>query len=465
MGYTWGNFPCERKARSTPPLAPFDVAHGRPKLSVKEKFVKVSVKNVSGCTREIHVEIPTETVQSKVDDIYNRVSREAKLPGFRKGKASMDVIKKQYKSAVREEIVHHELPEFFRTILIEQKIDPVGQPRISDLQFEEGAPLKFTATVEIKPEFQLKDYKGLKIKKENTSVKEEEVDRALEALREQMAQFIPVEDRAVKADDLVVIDFDGKIGEVPFEGGKATRYPVLLGAQNLLKDFEANLIGMKKNETKTFKITFPKEYGKKEVAGKEAEFTLTLHEIKEKKLPMVDNEFAKEVGKCETIKELREKLEGQIKANKEVEQRSRMSELIGEKLITVHSFDVPVSLINMEHQRLVQQGVERLKNQGIDLNKFSDDQKKDFVEKTRPVAKKNVQMALIVEKISNAENIRCEEKDIEAYHQKVAKSANQPLDVVKRYLAQQGNGESIKEWIRYEKTIDFLIAEAKIESA
>lgn len=427
--------------------------------------MKVSVNNVSGCAKEVHVEVPVETVQDKVDGIYSQISREAKLPGFRKGKAPLDVIKKQYKSAVREQIIQHELPEFFRTALIDQKIDPVAQPQISHLQFEEGAPLKFVATVEIKPDFQLKDYKGLKVKKEKTSVGEEEVDKALENLREQMAQFIPVEDRPAKGDDLVVIDFDGKIGGKTFEGGKASRFPVLLGSGGLLKDFEENLTGVKKGESKTFKITFPQDYGKKEVAGQEAEFTVTVHEIKEKKLPMVDNDFAKDVGKCETVKELREKLETQIKAGKEVEQRSKMIEQIGEKLLALHPFDVPVSLVNIEQQRLVQQGVDRLKRQGIDANKLSDEQKKEFVEKLRPVAQKNVQMALIVEKIAEAEKIQCEEKDLEAYYAKIAQSSNQPLDVVKRYLKQQDNTESIKEWIQYEKALDYLIAQAKIEAA
>jgi trigger factor len=427
--------------------------------------VKVSVKDVSGCTKEVQIEVPADDVQTKVDGIYSRISREAKLAGFRKGKAPLDVIKKQYKSAVREEVVHHELPEFFRTALIDQKIDPVAQPQITHLQFEEGSPLKVIATVEIKPEFKLKDYKGLKIKKEKTSVDEEEVDKALENLREQMAQFVPVEDRPAKQDDLVVIDFEGKIGGKAFDGGKASRYPVLLGTNNLLKDFEANLIGIAKGGTKTFKMTFPQDYGKKEVAGQEAEFTVTLYEIKEKKLPMVDNEFAKDVGKSETVKELREKLESQIKTGKENEQRSKMIEQIGEKLIASHPFDVPVSLVNMEQQRLVKQGVERLKNQGIDANKLSQDQQKEFVEKLRPVAQKNVQMALIVEKISAAENIQCEEKDMEAYYDKVSKNVNQPADMVKRYLQQQGNTESVKEWIQYEKALDYLIAQAKIEAA
>jgi trigger factor len=427
--------------------------------------VKVNVTNVSGCSREVQVEVPAEIVQNKVDDIYDRILKEAKIPGFRKGKAPMDVIKKQYKSNVRDEMVHHQLPEFFREALMEVKIDPVAQPQITHLQFEEGSPLKFVAVVEIKPEFELKTYKGLKIKKENTTVKEEDVDKALEGLRDQMAQFSLVEDRAAKVDDLVAIDFEGKIDGKVFDGGKANRYPVLLGSQSLLKDFESNLIGLKKDESKTFKLVFPKDYPKKEVAEKEAEFTVKLHEIKEKVLPVVDNDFAKKIAKCETVKELREKIEAQIKSQKELEQRSKMIEQIGEKLIGDHAFDVPPSLINLEQQRLVQQGVERLKNQGVDVNKLTEEQKKQFVESLRPISQKNVQMALIVEKISTAEGIRCEEKDFEAYLQKVSQSSNQPVDAVKRYIQQQGNVDSIKEWIQYEKSLDFLIAAAKLEAA
>ena len=427
--------------------------------------MKVSINDVSGCAKEVHVEVPAEAVQNKVDDIYGRISREAKLPGFRKGKVPLDMIKKQYKSAVRDEIVHHELPEFFREALVGHKIDPVAQPQITKLEFEEGEPLKFIARVEIKPGFQLKDYKGLKVKKEETAVEESEVDKALENLREQLAQFIPVEDRTAKEGDLVVIDFEGKIDGKPFEGGKASRHPVVLGAQNLLKDFESNLMGMGKNETKTFKVTFPPDYAGKDIAGKEGEFTVTLHEMKEKKLPMVDNDFAKDVGKCETVKELREKLEQQIKSGKEVDQRGKMVEQIGVKLVADHPFEVPASLVNLEFQRLAQQWLERLGSQGIDTAKLTDDQKKEFTEKIKPVAERNVRMALIVEKIAQAENIHSDEKDLEAYYQKVAQSARQPVDVVKRYLLQKGNVESIKEWIEYEKTLDFLIAQAKVEAA
>jgi len=425
--------------------------------------VKVSVNDVTGCTKEITVEVPKETVQSKLDSIYERISHEAKIPGFRKGKVPLNVIKKQYKSAAREEMVQHQLPEFFRTVLIEQKIDPVAQPQITHLQFDEGTPLKFVATVEIKPVFDLKKYKGLTVKKAKTEVTEQDVDKALEQLRNQLAQLVPVGDRAAQGDDWVLIDFEGKIDGQVFDGGKASRYPVLLGSQSLLKDFEENLIGLKTGDSKTFKITFPADYGKKEISGKEAEFTVKLHEIKAKQLPALDDEFAKDAGKAESLKALREKTESQVKHAKETEQRSKMIEQIGEKLIADHKFDVPASLVQLEQQRLVQQGVERLRGQGIDVNQLPDEQKKRFVEGLKPVAEKNVHLALIIEKISAAEKVKTEEADMDAYIQKVSGNVNQPVDVVRRYLRQQGNVDSIKDWIQYEKTLDFLISQSKIE--
>jgi trigger factor len=239
---------------------------------------------------------------------------------------------------------------------------------------------------------------------------------------------------------------------------------VLLGSQSLLKDFETNLVGLKKDESKTFKIVFPADYGKKELADKEAEFTVKLHEIKAKKLPVVDNDFAKDAGKAESVKELREKLEAQIKANKELEQRSKMIEQIGEKLISSHGFDIPVSLINQEQQRLVRQAVQNMRGQGMEPNQLPEEQRKKLFDDLRPIAQKNVHMALIVEKITVGEGIKAIDKDVDAYIEKTAGNINQPPDVLRRYLLQQGNLDGIKDWIQYEKTLDFLIAEAKIES-
>lgn len=428
--------------------------------------MKVSVNTVTGCTKEVLVEVPADKVQTKVDEIYRRISQDAKLPGFRKGKAPLEAIRKEYKSNVREQILQYELPEFFREAVKTEKVDPIAQPRITELNFEEGSPLKFTARVEVKPEFDLKNYKNIKVKKDEAAVSEADVDKTLEGLRDQMAQIIPVEEtRLAKTGDILVIDFDGQLEGKPFEGGKATRYSVVLGGGNMLKDFEDALIGMKKDETKTFKLKFPDDYFGKQVAGKEVDFTVVVHELKEKKLPMVDNEFAKDVGKCETVAELRQKIEEDIKARRAAEQRAKLTEQIGDQLIKDHAFDVPESLVDAEQKRLIQQGVERMRHQGVDANKLNEEQKKDFVEKMRPIALRNVHIALIVEKISDKENIQCEPKDFEDYIVKMAKNVNQPPDVIKRYIQQQGNQESIQDWIRYEKTLDFLIAEAKTEAA
>jgi len=425
--------------------------------------VKITVSAVSGCAKDVQVEVPADRVQTRVDDIYRRISQEAKLPGFRKGKVPMDVIKKEYKANVREQVLQYELPEFFREAIRDQKISPVAQPRITELNFEEGAPLKFNARVEVKPQFEIKNYKGLKIDKADQPVTAAEVDKTLEDLRERGAQFVPPADeaRAAQKSDLVVLDFDGQIDGKPFPGGKASRYSVVLGSGNMLKDFEDALMGVKKGDTKTFPVKFPDDYFGKDVAGKTADFTVTIHEVKEKKLPAMDDEFAREVSGLATVAELRAKIEEDLKAHRGAEQRAKRAEQIGEKLIADHPFDVPQSLVDQEHQRLVQQGAERMQRQGLDVNKLPEGQQKEFVEKLRPVAERNVRMALIVEKISEKENIQSDAKDFDAYVEKVAKSVHQAPDVVRRYIQQQDSQESIQDFIRYEKTMDFLIAQAK----
>lgn len=426
--------------------------------------MKITVNAVSGCAKDVQVEVPADQVQVRVDDIYRRISQEAKLPGFRKGKVPMEVIKKEYKSNVREQVLQYELPEFFREAIKDQKISPVAQPRITELKFEEGAPLTFIARVEVKPQFELKNYKGLPIKKETQPVTEADVDKTLEDLRDRGAQFVPSDEkRGAQKGDLVIIDFDGRIDGQPFKGGKASRYSVVLGSGNMMKEFEDALFGMKKGESKTFPVKFPDDYFGKEVAGKQSEFTVLAHEVKEKKLPVVDNDFVKEISGLETVAELRSKIEEDIKAHRGADQRAKSAEQIAEQLIKLHPFDVPSSLVEMELQRLVQQGAERMKQQGIDVNKLGEEQQKEFVEKLKPVSERNVHMALIVEKISEKENIHCEPKDFDAYVEKVAKNVGQSPDTVRRYIQQQGNQESIQDWIGYEKALDFLIAEAKAD--
>ncbi len=427
--------------------------------------MKVSVKEVSGCAREIEVEIPAEKVQERVDKLYEQISEGAKLPGFRKGKVPLTVIKKEYKSNVRDEMVKHQLPDFLRLALVEEKIDPVAEPRITHYMFEEGSPMKFMATVEVKPTFELKEYKSLKVKKEKTGVEPEEVDKTIETIRQQQADFIPVEGRAAKTDDLVIIDFEGQIDGQTFEGGKANRYPVLLGSESLLKDFEANLIGLKAGETKRFKIMFPPGYGNEKIQNKEAEFTVTLRELKEKKLMDLDDAFAMKIGKFQSLQEMKERVAADLKSHKEVEQRGKLVEQIAEKLITDHPLELPMSLVIMEQQRLIQQGVERLKNQHVDAGKWTEAQKKEFVESLRPIAQKNVHMALLVEKISEKEKIQCEPKDFDAYLVRIAQNSQQTPEAVKKYLAEQNRVESVKEWIQYEKTLDFLIASSQIDAA
>lgn len=427
--------------------------------------MKVKVYPTNGCTRELRVEVETETVQAEVERLYTEISKEARLPGFRKGKAPLNVVKSKYKATVKEEILREVLPKYFREAVQEEKIEPIAQPRITEYAFEEGAPMRFVAVVEVKPEIALKDYKGLKLKKSSTDVKDADVEKALDDLREHAASFAPVEDRPVAEQDMVLIDFEGKVDGKPFEGGKANRYPVVVGQGGLLKDFEDALVGMALGQTKEFPVAFPADYPQKTLAGKTAMFTATVKEIKKKVLPALDDAFAKDAFQVETAAELKTKVKEDLQARREAESRHQVIDQLAEQLIQLHPFDVPASLVEMEHQRLSRQAVERLRAQGVDPARWGEDRQKDFVAQFLKPAERNVRMSMIVEKIGEAEGIRCEAADFDKQLEKLAKSLNQPVENLKKYIEQRNQRADIEDQVAYEKTLEFLIAKAAVEAA
>ena len=427
--------------------------------------MKVKVYPTSGCTRELRVEVEAETVAAEVDGLYHKISHEASLPGFRKGKAPLEIVRRKYKDTVREEILRDALPRFFREAVQSEKIAPIAQPRVTEFTFEEGAPMRFVAVVEVRPEFELKDYKGLKLTGPKTEVTEADVDQALLEIREQSASFVPMEGRPVKMDDMVLVDFEGRVDGTPFEGGKATRYPIAVGKGNVLKDFEDALVGMNVGEKKTFPVKFPADYPQEKMAGKGAEFTVHLHEIKERILPNLDDQLAKDVFKCESVADLRVKMAEDLKARRENDRRGRLTDQLAEQLIGAHSFDAPPSLIEMELQRLVKQAADRFQQQGVDLNKWPEDRQKDFIEQFRKPAEKNVRMSMIVDRIGEAEKIACTDEDFDQHLDRLSKALQQPKDAVRRFLDQRDQKHEIEDRIQYEKTLDFILGQSKIETA
>lgn len=427
--------------------------------------MKVKVYPTNGCTREIRVEVEAETIQSVVENRYGEIAREAVLPGFRKGKAPLDIVRRKFKANIKDYILQETLPKYFREAVNEEKIAPIAQPRITEYSFEEGAPLRFAAVVEIKPEFQLSTYQGLKLKKARTDVNEADVDKAVEDLREHSATFLPMTERPVRKGDLVLTDFEGRVDGKPFDGGKANRYPIDVGRGSVLKDFEDALVGMALGETKEFPVAFPEDYPKEDLAGKTAQFTATVREIKEKVLPTMDDALAKDAFKCENVVELRSKIAEDLKARREAEQRGRLVDQLAESLIQAHPFDIPPSLVDLEHQRLARQAVDRLKSQGTQVDTWGEKRQNEFVGQFRTPAERNVRMSILVDRIAEAENVRCEEADYDKHLERLAQAMGQTPEAVKRYVEQRNQREDIEDRVRYEKTLDLLLEKANIEEA
>jgi trigger factor len=427
--------------------------------------VKVKVYPTNGCTRELRVEVEAETVQAEVDRLYASIAKEAVLPGFRKGKAPLSIVKGKYKAHVKEEMLRESLPRFFREAVQQEKIDPIAQPRITEYTFEEGSPMRFVAIVEIKPEIVLQDYKGLKIQKPKTEVADADVDKAIEDLRDHAASFAPVEDRPVANEDMVLIDFEGKVDGKLFDGGKANRYPVVVGHGAVLKDFEDALVGMAKDQTKEFPVAFPADYPQPLLAGKTAQFTATVREIKKKVLPTLDDAFVKDAFHCETVAELRAKIKEDLQSRREAESRNKVVDQLAEQLIEAHKFDAPQALIQMEHQRLTRQALDRLRQQGADPAHWPEDRQKDFMAQFLKPAERNVRMSMIIESIAEKEGIHCEKADYDRHIEKLSKALNQPTDVVKKYVEQRHQHVELEDQVAYEKTLEFLIASAKVEAA
>lgn len=425
--------------------------------------MKVKIHHKSGCEKELKVEVPAEALGERVEEAYRRLVREVKLPGFRKGKVPLEMVKRKYRSQVRQEILEEVLPHFTREALEAEHLAPVSQPRIVDFQFDEGSPLKFVARVEIKPEFKLKKYKGFKLKRESVEVSEEDVEKALQDLRERLSRYEPpVEDREAREGDLVLVDFEGKVDGKPFPGNKAERYPVVIGEGGVLKGFEDALRGMRRGETKEFPVEFPADYPSEALAGKTARFVAVVRELKEKRVPEVDDAFARDAAGCATVAELREKVRGEVlRVGEERARESLLEQLVGE-LLEEHQFDVPASLVEAEHRRLVRQAVQRLRATGVEPNRFPEEKRREISDGLRAPAERNVRVALLVERIAREEGITCTEEDLERRLEEISRRTGEPLESLRKAARDPETREDLEEEVRYRKTLDFLLAQSKI---
>jgi trigger factor len=426
--------------------------------------MSVKWEKLEGNEGVLTVEVDAEKVNEGLDAAFKKVVKNIAIPGFRKGKVPRVIFEKRFGvEALYQDALDILLPEAYAKAVEEAGIEPVDVPKIDIEQMEKGKSLIFTAKVTVKPEVKLGQYKGLEVEKMDATVTDEDVENELKRLQENYAELVVKEDGKVENGDTAVIDFEGFVDGEPFEGGKAENYSLEIGSGTFIPGFEDQLIGMQAGEEKEIEVTFPEEYHAKELAGKPATFKVKVHEIKEKRLPALDDEFAKDVDdEVETLEQLKDKIRKRLEEMKKNEAEAALRDAVVEKAAENAEIDIPEVMVKNETDRMLREFDQRLQMQGLNLElyyQFSGQDEAALREQMKEDAEKRVRVALTLEAIAKAENIQVTEEEINEELEKMAKAYNLEVEKLKELL---GNLDGVKEDLKWRKTIDFLVENSKV---
>ena len=411
------------------------------------------------------IEVSAEEVNKALDKAFKKIVVKINEPGFRKGKMPRPLFEKKYGvEALYQDALEIIIPDAYSNAIDEAGIEPVDYPEIAGTEtFEKGKDFTFTATVTVKPEPKLGEYKGLEVTKLSTEVTDEEVEEQIQAQLARKAELEIKEDGAVEEGDTAVIDFEGFLGEEAFEGGKGEDYALEIGSGSFIPGFEEQLVGVKAGESKDVVVTFPEEYHAAELAGKEATFKVTVKEIKTKVLPELNDEFAKEIDpEVESLDALRAKIKEQTAEQKKAESEGTLRDELVEKAAENAEMEIPQGMINTELDRMVQEFGQRLQMQGMNLElyfQFSGQNEEALREQMTPDAENRVRVALTLEAIAKAENVQVTEEDITAELDAMAAQFGMTVEQIKTAL---GGTAVLENDIKTKKTVELLVENAKI---
>jgi len=424
--------------------------------------MNVTVEEISSINKKINIEIPLEQVTKEVESFYQQVGKQAKIKGFRPGKIPRGILERHFKDYVKSEVIQKLIQETYPAALSEKDLHPVSPPVIDPGELESGKPFQYSATVEVKPEIKIEGYIGLNIEGKKESAKEEEVEERLKGLQNLHAQLKTVpEPRPIQSGDHVIIDYEARMDNKPLEEGKAVDFTVEVGSGRFIPALEEKLVGLNLEEEKEIEVPFPEDYGYKKWAGKTVSFLVKVKEIKEKVLPPLDDEFAKDLGDYASLEDLKAKLKEEIEKEKELMLDRQLKDQMIEQLIQANSFEIPESMVVEQAKALVSDTKLRLASQGIALKNLNIPEEK-LQEDYREVAQKQVRTYLILEKIAAREGITVTDEEADERLQSISEKTHQKFDVVKRYYEKNGLIPELKTGILTDKTLNFLLEKANI---
>ncbi|WP_075982484.1 trigger factor [Bacillus massilinigeriensis] len=409
------------------------------------------------------VEVDAEKVNEGLDAAFKKVVKQVNVPGFRKGKMPRSIFEKRFGvESLYQDAIDYLLQDAYENAINETGIEPVDRPEIDVEQIEKGKTFIFKAKVTVKPEVKLGEYKGLELKKFDTTVTDEDVENELKSLQEKHAELVVREEGTAENGDTVVLDFEGFVDGEAFEGGQADNYTLELGTGTFIPGFEEQLVGTKAGEEKDVEVTFPEEYHAPELAGKPAVFKVKVHEIKTKELPELDDEFAKDVDdEVETLDALKEKIKGRLEHDKKHEEEHYVRDTLVEKAAENAEINLPEVMTENEVNRMVQEFEQRLQMQGLNKElyfQFSGQDENALREQMKEEAEQRVRVTLTLEAIAKAEGIEPTEDEINEELQKMAEMYNMTIDNIKNAL---GNLDGLKGDLRIRKSIELLVENSK----
>ncbi len=406
------------------------------------------------CRRELELEIPAEDVQKAVERVAREFARVARVPGFRPGKAPVTLIRRRFADDIKTEVLQSLVPDQIERAVSENKMVPVTQPQIDKVDFAESGPVKFRATFEVLPEFELGQYKDLEVEIDDVKIEDADVDKALEELRDRAATFVPVEGRAIADGDYAQLKLKG----IPAGGGEMLEADSVLchvGGEETMDAFNQHLRGANAGEHKNFDVTYPADYPDPKLQGKTYSYTVEILGLKEKKRPEPNDEFAKDVSDVPTIEELRKKIRENLEAARSQRQNEQTREKLLAKLVEAHDFPVPQALVEHQMDSRLERTVRSLAAQGVDPRAVNVDWV-SLRSRQKDRAVEDVKAELLLDRIGTAENIDVTEEDVEKQVEAIAQRSGESATAVRANLTRQGALDRMKSKLRSEKTLDWL---------
>lgn len=427
--------------------------------------MSLQVEKLEKNMAKLTIEVPAEEFDAAIKNAYNKNKNKFSIPGFRKGKAPLAMLEKMYGAGIfYEDAANEVIDASYPKAAEESKEEIVSTPEIKVTQIEKGKAFIYEATVALKPEVTLGEYKGVEVKKAEAVVTDEDVENELTAARKKNGRLIDVEDGAIEDGDNTIIDFTGYIDDKTFDGGAGTDYPLVIGSHSFIEGFEDQLIGKKKGETCDVNVTFPAEYHADELAGKPAKFVVTIKEVKRNELPELNDEFASEVSDFDTLDEYKADIRKKLQEKKEQDAKVENENNVIEKVVENAQMELPQPMVDTQAREMVENYARRLQSQGLNINdymKYIGMTPEKLMEQMRPEAEKRIKTRLVLEKVVEVENVEVSDEKLDEQINEIAASYKLEGAKLKEMMGEREK-EQIREDLKVQAAIDLLVEQAKL---